>query len=259
MIIHRRPIYKPFVILSVFLICFIALPLLGTIFSISPSDFIASFSDDELLRSIILTLYASALATVISLISGIPLAYILARYDFPGRKIIDSIVDLPVIVPHTAAGIALLLMFGRQSTLGKSLSALGLSFTDSVLGIMIAMAFVSVPYLVTYARDAFSSVDADMEQAAMVDGASQWQVFWEISIPQAWKGISSGILMMWARGISEFGAVVILAYNPKILPVLVYERFQGMGLNSALTATVLLIIIVLIIFISMRLLLNKIR
>jgi molybdate/tungstate transport system permease protein len=219
----------------------------------------SSFSDDELLRSIILTLYASALATLISLISGIPLAYILARYDFPGRKIIDSIVDLPVIVPHTAAGIALLLMFGRQSALGKSLSSLGLSFTDSVLGIMIAMAFVSVPYLVTYARDAFSTVDFEMEQAAMVDGASQWQVFWEISIPQAWKGISSGILMMWARGISEFGAVVILAYNPKILPVLVYERFQGMGLNSALTATVLLIIIVLIIFISMRLLLNKIR
>jgi molybdate/tungstate transport system permease protein len=246
-----------FTIASLMLVGFIVFPLLTAIFSISPSSLINSFQDPELLGSLTLTFYASLLATLLSLVTGIPLAYMLARHNIPGKKILESIVDLPVVIPHTAAGVALLLFLGRNSLIGRLLSPMGVSFTDNLLGIMAAMAFVSVPYLISYSRNAFASVDVEMEQAAKVDGASSWDVFWRISIPQSWRGISSGILMMWARGISEFGAVVILAYHPKILPVLVFERFQGFGLEAAQSAAVILILVVLVVFIVLRVLLNR--
>jgi len=242
---------------SLLLVGFIVFPLLTAIFSISPSSFLNSFQDPELLGSLSLTFYASLLATVLSLLTGIPFAYLLAKHSIPGKRILESIIDLPVVIPHTAAGVALLLFLGRNSLIGRLVSPLGVSFTDNLLGIMAAMAFVSVPYLISYSRNAFATVDAEMEQAALVDGASAWDVFWKISIPQAWRGISSGILMMWARGISEFGAVVILAYHPKILPVLVFERFQGFGLDAAQSAAVLLILIVLVVFIMLRVILNR--
>jgi molybdate/tungstate transport system permease protein len=128
----------------------------------------------------------------------------------------------------------------------------GIRFIDSIPGIVVGMLFVSLPFLVNSARDAFMQIDPEFEMMAQLEGATQWQAFRHITLPLAARGILSGAVMMWARGISEFGAVVILAYNPQIVPVLVFEKFQGFGLSEAQPVAVILIVASLTIFIFLR-------
>jgi len=182
----------------------------------------------------------------------VPLAYLLARRDFPGKRAVEGIIDLPIVFPHTAAGIALLTVYGREGVLGRLLAPLGLTFTDTVAGIVLAMLFVSLPFLVDTAREAFALVDARYEQVARTLGSSPGGAFWRVTLPQAWRGVLAGGVLMWARGISEFGAVVILAYNPKVIPVLVFERFEGFGLDVALPPAVLIVIIAFLVFVVLR-------
>ncbi len=242
-----------FSIASGLLILFIVLPLISTLLSSTPAAFLNSFSDPEVLKSISLTFGAAAIATALALVTGVPLAYLLARRKFRGKRLLEAIINLPVVIPHTAAGIALLLVFGRRGLLGQWLSPLGITFTDNLAGIVVAMLFVSLPFLVNLSREAFALVDEEMERVALIDGASQWQAFFHVTLPLAWRGVLGGAVMMWARGISEFGAVVILAYHPKIVPVLVYERFEGFGLDAAQPIALILILVALVVFISLRL------
>ena len=160
-----------------------------------------------------------------------------------------AFVNLPLVIPHTAAGVALLMVFGRRGIFGRLFAPIGITFTDTVAGIAVAMAFVGLPFLVNAGREAFAQVDSEYELAALADGASPWQAFWHVTLPQAWPGVLTGMLMMWARGVSEFGAVVILAYHPKVVPVLVYERFEGFGLAAAQPVAVLLILGALLVFV----------
>jgi molybdate/tungstate transport system permease protein len=129
---------------------------------------------------------------------------------------------------------------------------LGVVFTDNFSGIVVGMLFVSLPFLVNLSRESFALVDEELERVALIDGATPWQAFWYVLLPQAWRGVLAGALMMWARGISEFGAVVILAYHPKIVPVLVFERFEGFGLVAAQPVAALLVLVVLATFIFLR-------
>ncbi|MBU1877402.1 MAG: ABC transporter permease, partial [Chloroflexi bacterium] len=217
----------------------------------------ATLTDPEVLASLWLTFYASALATGVALVTGVPLAYLLARYEFPGKGLVTGLIDLPVIIPHTAAGVALLMVFGRQAPLGRLGSAVGLHFTEDVAGIVVAMLFVSLPFLVNTARETFALIDPELERVAWVLGASPWQAFRYVILPLAWRGILAGALMAWARGISEFGAVVILAYHPQVIPVLVYERFAGFGLSAALPVAVILILAALVTLTTLRALLGR--
>lgn len=237
------------------LLLFILLPLVSTLLSTTPAGFLLAFTDPEVLRSIGLTFGAAALATGLAALTGVPLAYLLARRKFRGKRLVEALVNLPVVIPHTAAGVALLLVFGRYGLVGQWLTPLGLTFTDNLAGIVVAMLFVSLPYLVNLSRDAFSLVDEELERVAMTDGASPWQAFRRVTLPLAWRGVLGGAVMMWARGISEFGAVVILAYHPKIVPVLVYERFEGFGLDAAQPVALLLILVALVTFVLLRLVL----
>lgn len=240
---------RVFALAAVILLLLVLVPLIRTLVSIDAESFFSNFRDPQVLASLRLTFGCALMAVVVGLLSGVPLAYLLARFNFTGRDFIQAVVNLPVIIPHTAAGVALLLVFGRNGFFGQLFAPLGLTFTDRPAGIVVAMLFVSVPFLVNASREAFAGVDQEMEQAALVDGANVWQMFRWVTLPQCWRGIFSGALMMWARGVSEFGAVVILAYHPKVMPVLVYERFQGFGLKAALPVTVLLIVVSLFIFV----------
>jgi molybdate/tungstate transport system permease protein len=246
----RFPILFP--VLGLLLLIFILLPLGVTFFSTLPEKMLETLFDQEVRESITRTMAAAGLATLFGLVLGLPLAYLLARVRFPGKQIVEGVIDLPVIIPHTATGISLLMVLGRQGILGGPLAHLGLVFTDSLAGIVAAMLFVSIPYLVNMSREAFVLIDPEIERVAAIDGATPWQAFWYVTLPQAWRGIAGGALMMWARGISEFGAVVILAYHPKIVTVLLFERFEGYGLAQALPVTTLLILVALIIFILLR-------
>ncbi len=251
---HRNLVFNVlFSILGGLLVLFVVLPLVSTILSTTPAAFLNAFSDPEVLQSIGLTFGAAVISTAIALVTGVPLAYLLARRNFHGKRLLEAILNLPVVIPHTAAGIALLLVFGRRGMLGQWLSPLGITFTDNVAGIVVAMLFVSLPYLVNLSRESFALVDEEYEKVAFTDGASLWQAFINVTLPLAWRGVLGGAVMMWARGISEFGAVVILAYHPKITPVLVYERFQGFGLDAAQPIALLLILVALVVFISLRL------
>jgi len=129
---------------------------------------------------------------------------------------------------------------------------MGIDFVSAVPGIIIAMMFVSIPFLVNSAKNGFEKVDVRLENVARTLGASPWQTFFRVSLPLAWRSIFTGSVMMWARGISEFGAVLILAYHPMIAPILVYERFEEYGLDYARPVAVILILVCLVFFIGLR-------
>jgi len=242
-----------FVFLGTLLVLFIALPLLRTVTASSPALLWETLLDNDVRNAISLTFLSSAFATLLALILGLPLAYLLARTEFQGKGVIDAVIDIPIVVPHTAAGIALLMTFGRRSFLGKLFGLAGVYFVSAVPGIVIAMLFVSLSFLVNSARDGFKAVNPRLEHIARTLGLTPWETFWLVSLPLAKRSIISGLIMMWARGISEFGAVVILAYHPMIAPVLIYERFESFGLNYARPVATLVILISLVVFMILRL------
>ncbi len=241
-----------FSLLSVLLILFVAVPLITMIVGGDPETLQSAASDREVISSILRTLRAALWATLAGGALGVPLAYLLARGNFPGKSLVQGLVDLPVMIPHTAAGIALLMVYGKAFFVGAAFERAGISFVGTEAGISLAMGYVSIPFLVNAARDGFSAVDPKLEQVARTLGASPWQAFWRVSLPLAWRPILSGGIMMWARGLSEFGAVIILAYHPMIAPVLIWERFQAFGLRYARPVAVLLIVLCLLIFAVLR-------
>lgn len=231
---------------------FILAPLLGMFLSTSVTDIAETINDSEVTNSIWLTIWTSMLGTIIFAVGCIPLAYIISRKKFFLKKLIIGIINLPIVIPHSAAGIALLSVVSRNTILGQIADGLGFGFVGTSAGIMLAMAFVSIPYLITAAIDGFNAVPIKLEKAAMNLGASPISVFFRITLPLAWRPILSGLIMMWARGMSEFGAVIIIAYHPMTTPVMIFEKFNSFGLQYARPAAVLFIVICLIFFIALR-------
>ncbi len=245
------------VVLGGLLLLFVVAPLAGMFFSTPLKDVFETTKDEVVRDSIELTLLTAMAATLVAALGAIPLAYLLARKDFILKRLVAGIIDLPVVIPHSAAGIAVLGMISRNSIPGQAASALGLDLVGNPAGIAIAMAFVSVPFLINAARDGFSAVPVRMEQTALSLGASPLRVFFTISLPLAWRHILSGLIMMFARGMSEFGAVVIVAYHPMITPVLIFERFGAFGLSYARPVAVVFVVVSLLFFILLRLLVPR--
>lgn len=248
-----RRMYLTFGLLGSLLVALIAWPLLRTVLSSPPAALWQTLLDREVLAAILRTFSASFLATLVATLLGVPLAYLLARTEFPGKWLVEGLVHLPIVVPHSAAGIALLLAFGRGTLLGRAFEAVGIRFVSAFPGIVLAMLFVGLSFLVSAAREGFEGVDPRLERVARTLGASSWQTFWKVSLPLAWRSILSGMILTWARGLSEFGAVVILAYHPMVAPVLLYERFESLGLAHAQPIAAWLILICLGVFVALRL------
>ena len=238
--------------LGLLLVLLLTLPLVNMIVTADGGVLRSTLADREVYTSILLTLRCALWATLIGLLFGIPLAYLLARWNFPGKSILQGLVDLPIMIPHTAMGVALLMIYGKKFLLGGLFAKMGLSFVGTEAGISLAMAYVSLPFLVNAARDGFLAVDAKLERVARTLGATPYQTFIRISLPLSWRAILSGAIMMWARGISEFGAVMVLAYHPMVAPILIWERFESYGLKYARPVAVLLILICLVVFAGLR-------
>jgi molybdate/tungstate transport system permease protein len=236
---------------------FIIAPLIGMFITTTPLSIFETAKEAEVQKSIWLTIFTSFAATLIISVLAIPLAYLLARKDFFFKKIIFGIINIPVIIPHSAAGIALLGIISRDTLLGKMAESMGFSFVNNPAGIIVAMAFVSLPYLINAAIDGFLNVPDRLEKVALTLGASKTKAFFTISLPLAWRNILTGLIMMWGRGLSEFGAVIIIAYHPMITPVMIFERFNSYGLQYAKPVTILFICICLIIFIAMKFISRK--
>ena len=254
---HYRVFDMLMTILGGLALLFIVSPLLSLFFHTGRGGLFEAAADTEVQASVIRTLLISFSGTLIFAFLAVPLSYVLARKDFKGKRLVSGIIDLPIIIPHTAAGIALLGLISRDTYIGKVAEEVGLNFVGHPAGIALAMAFVSIPFLVNSARDGFANVPLRYEQAALNLGASPLRVFSTISVPLAWRNIMSGFVMMFGRGMSEFGAVVIIAYHPMITPVLIYQRFTEFGLDYARPVAVLFIFICLILFILLRSLASK--
>jgi len=243
--------------LSGLILLFIVAPLLGMMIKTSPGEYLSTIQDDEVSGSIGFTLMSSMIATLVFGILSLPLAWFLARKEFMFKGIINGIIDLPVVIPHSAAGIALLGILSRDTFLGQAGEWAGINFVGGMAGIVAAMAFVSLPFAINAARDGFAAVPSRLEKAALNLGASPVRVFFTISLPLARRSVISGLVMMWARGLSEFGAVIIIAYHPMVTPVLIWERFASFGLAWARPVAAVFIIICLAVFIVLRWLSGK--
>lgn len=254
MFIKPNSIQIIFSILGGLFLLFIAAPLIHLMTASSGTTLIATVKDPEVNNSIALSLMMSAFATLAASIFIIPLAWLMARNNFFGKRFVAGLIDIPMMIPHSAAGIALLGIVNRESAFGRFASHFGIDFIDHPAGIAIAMAFVSVPYLFNAAHSAFNDVSLRTEQAAQNLGANPWRVFFTISLPLAKHGILNGFVMMFARGMSEFGSIVIIAYNPFTTPVLIFDRFNAFGLKDAQAISAIFIIISLAVFIGVRLL-----
>ncbi|HIJ64721.1 MAG TPA: ABC transporter permease [Candidatus Hydrogenedentes bacterium] len=257
--VHRikgniEPLGLIFSALGGVVLLFIVAPLAGMALRTSPEELIQTGAQREVLESIWMSLWTSMAATLLFALASIPFAYLLARKTFPGKRLVNAIVDLPIVIPHSAAGIAILGFISRDSLLGRAAQRVGIEFIGGAPGIMLAMAFVSLPFLINAARDGFCAVPERLEKAARNLGASPARVFFTISLPLAWRAILSGLIMMWARGLSEFGAVVVVAYHPMTAAVLIYERFGAFGLKYARPISVILIGVCLLFFVAVRLL-----
>jgi molybdate/tungstate transport system permease protein len=257
----RRPesMIMAFILLGGLILLFIFVPLLKTVISSSPGILWDTLLEQDVYTSILLTIYAAFIATLVGLFLGVPLAYILARRSFWGKGFLEGLIDVPIVIPHSATGVALLFVFGQEFLFGRIFHSLGIDFVNTVAGVVIAMMFVSLPFLIDSTKEGFRGVDVRLEKVARTLGASPWQSFFRVSLPLAWRNIFSGSVMMWARGMSEFGAVLILAYHvpfmghhPVASPILVADRFSSFGKDYALPVTVLVILISLVTFITLR-------
>ena len=243
-----------FTILASLVLLFIIAPLAGMFFDSSLNEVKTTVADPAVLRSVWYTLAIAFTATFLFAIGAVPLAWIMARREFPLKKFVQGIIDLPVVLPHTAAGIALLGFISRGGLLGGAAQKACILLVNNGAGIALAMAFVSLPFLINAARDGFAAVPERTEKAALTLGASQTRIFFTVSLPQAWRSVVSGFIMMFARGMSEFGAVVIIAYHPMIAPVLIYDRFNTYGITAARPASIIFILVALFFFVLFRVL-----
>jgi molybdate/tungstate transport system permease protein len=209
-------------------------------------------SDPELRASLSLTALTATTATLVTVLLGTPLAWLLARRRMPGAAVVSALLDLPLLIPHPVAGIALLLAFGRASPIGGALERAGLVLVGSPFAIGLAMFFVAAPLYVSAAREAIARVDPRYEGVARTLGDSPWRAVWRVTRPLAGRGLLAAAVVMWARAVSEFGAIVILTYNPKVASVLSYDRFNAFGLDAALPVAAVLVLLALVPLLVLR-------
>jgi molybdate/tungstate transport system permease protein len=210
------------------------------------------FADAELRSSLALTASAATVTTLLTMLLGTPLAWVLARSESRAIGFLNAILELPLLIPHPVAGIALLLAFGRASPAGAALASFGLAIVGSPLGIGVAMLFVAAPLYVSAAREAIARVDPRYEQVARTLGDTGTRAAWRVTRPLAGRGLLAAAVVMWARAVSEFGAIVILTYNPKVASVLSYDRFTAYGLDAALPVAAVLVLLAIVPLLALR-------
>lgn len=237
---------------SLLIVAFILLPLMEMIRQPSGADLLETIRDPDVVNSIWLSLYASVAAAGVSFLFGTPFAYFLARKEFAGKRLVESIVDLPIMIPHPIVGIAILSMAGRNHWVGQLAEGLGVRIMGSVTGIITVLCFVGLPFYVNTVKNGFEAVPQRIETVSRSLGASAAGTFFRITVPLAWRSMVVGLIMCTARAVSEFGAIVIVAYHPMIAPVMIYERFTAYGLRYSQPVAVWLIGVCLMLFLMLR-------
>jgi molybdate/tungstate transport system permease protein len=243
-------------VLGLLMVLFLVVPIISSLAS-SASGIPSVLTDYRTLNAIGTSFYCAFIAMALMLLLGVPFAYMFVRKEFFGKKVLDSLIDIPILIPHNTAGIALLTIFSPTYPIGAAFASIGIGFIDTIWGLVIAMAFVSAPFMIRSAQEAFLSVDPSMEKMARGLGATSFKAFRHVTFPLASRGILTGCVLTWARAVSEFGAVIFLAYFPKTAPVYLYDVFVSQGLNAALPINGLLILLAIVILIVFRFVISK--
>jgi molybdate transport system permease protein len=236
---------------------FLALPVLALVVrAVFDGSLAVALASPVVLNALWLSLVTTAVSLVLTVMFGLPLALVLARRQFRGKGWMEAVVDLPIVLPPSVAGLALLLVFGRQGVLAAPFDVLGFSIPFTTIAVILAQTFVSAPFFIRSARTGIAGIDRDLEDAARVDGASERQVFRLVTVPLASAALAAGLVMTWARSLGEFGATIMFAGNiagrTQTLPLVVYGQFQGGDLDASIAAAAILIIAAFGVLVAVR-------
>jgi len=208
--------------------------------------------------ALVLSLVTTAVSLVLMVVVGTPLALLLARHRFRGAVLLETVIDLPIVLPPSVAGLALLLVFGRRGLLGGTLELAGIELPFTMAAVIIAQTFVAAPFYIRSARTGFATVDHDLEDAARVDGATERQLFQHVTVPLASTALAAGLVMSWARALGEFGATIMFAGSvqgrTQTLPLVVYGEFQAGNLDTSIAAAAILVLAAVGVLVAVRIL-----
>ena len=242
-------------VLIVLLLVLLTLPLIAMVVRVRSSSVLQGLADPAVLQALQLSLITSLAATGFVIALGLPAAYLLATRDFRGKRLLESLIDLPLVLPPTVAGLALLLAFGRVGLAGKALSVVGLELPFTTLAVIVAQSFMALPLFVGAARGGFSAIERRYLDAADTLRASEGYRFWRVMLPLAAPSLIAGAAMTWARALGEFGATITFAGNlpgvTQTMPLAVYTAMQS-NLDSAIAMSLLLMATSFILLILLR-------
>lgn len=225
---------------------FLLLPVVGLAWRAPWRDLLDDLGDPAARTALRLSLVCSLWATGLALVVGLPLAWVLARAEFPGRRLLRALVLVPLVLPPVVGGVALLLAFGRRGLFGQYLDDwFGITLPFSTAGAVLAEAFVAMPFLVITAEAAFRDADRRLEEAARTLGARPWTVFRRVTLPLVWPALAAGTALAWARALGEFGATITFAGNTPerttTIPLQVYLLLESGRLGSAIALSLVLL------------------
>jgi len=235
---------------------FLILPLAGLLLRAPWSTLFERLSQPGVLTALRLSLVTASIATVVCVLLGVPLAWLLARLEFPGRKVVRALVTVPLVLPPVVGGVALLLVFGRRGLVGGWLyETFGVSLPFTTAGVVVAEAFVAMPFLVIAVEGALRGADTRYEEAAATLGAGRWTVFRRVTLPLVGPGIAAGAVLCWARALGEFGATITFAGNfpgrTQTMPLAVYLALE-VDLQDAIVLSLILLAVSVTILVSLR-------
>ena len=223
---------------------FVSLPLLSLVLWTVNKGAWQAMASPVAVDALLLSVRTTAITMAILLLVGTPAAYVLARADFSGSRVINTLIDIPVVLPPSAAGIALLLAFGRLGLVGQYLNLFGITLSFTTAAVVMAEVFVAAPFYVRQAATGFGAVDRRVEEAALVDGASRSTAFFKVTVPLAFPALVAGALTAWARALGEFGATIIFAGSfrgvTQTIPLAIFAEFQR-DLDAAVALSVLVL------------------
>jgi molybdate transport system permease protein len=235
-----------FILPSIVLFSLFAIPFFALFERSIDSDFFVNAFSEQALKALRLSLISSTLTTLATILFGTPFAYILARWRFRAKSWLELMIDLPIVLPPSVAGLALLIAFGRRGMFGSLLGSLGITLPFTTAAVVLAQMFVAAPLYIRAARIGFTEIDQQLEEAAQVEGANQWQLFKEVMFPLAGRALISGAILTWTRALGEFGATILFAGNlegvTQTMPMAIYLGFER-NIGIALALSVLLVVV----------------
>ena len=250
----ERHFFLTFIIVSAFILFFIIAPIVLLYLTTNYRLVKYCLMLKEVRDALMVTFTAASVATLLLLLWGVPLAYTLARRDFKGKELVEAIIDLPLAIPHVIVGILILITFSSEhSPIGAMLRGLGITIEDSFWGIVLAMMYVSAPLLVDTVKEGIKSIDPMLESISRSLGADIKTTFLRVTLPLSARYIISGALLAWARAVSEVGALLIIAYYPKTINILIIEWFHAYGVEYTKALTLILLSACLAAFVLVRL------